>query len=321
MSTVSKSSARKSPTAELAPDPYLYGWRDTKVVAPDGTVTFDQVPLSLEDVLFPEEGDFIVQTEGHIADVVYLRTVFKAQTSDDPSVAVVADGRVDWNLPGVKPLSPDIAVFRGVRRYCNWNTFDVAAEGAKPLLVVEVTSPTTRQNDLGIKFDFYFRAEVPFYLIADVAVAGEERHIELSGYQLTQNEYELVKPDSRGRIYLEAVRLWVGVTVDPLGGFERLACYDPDTGEELGDFLAALKNVARAREEALTAKRQARAAKRKARAEARARGDAESRAEAESRARAEAESRAEAEARARAEAEQRIRALEAELNRSRRQEP
>jgi hypothetical protein len=32
-------------------DPYRYGWRDVRVVAPDGTETFDQVPLALVGIL------------------------------------------------------------------------------------------------------------------------------------------------------------------------------------------------------------------------------------------------------------------------------
>src|SRR5262249_35101461 len=48
-------------------DPYRYGWRYVRVKHPDGTETFDQVPLTLEDVLFPEEGDFTVQTDWHCA--------------------------------------------------------------------------------------------------------------------------------------------------------------------------------------------------------------------------------------------------------------
>ena len=81
--------------------------------------------------------------------------------------SAVSDCRVDWNLPGVRPLGPDIAVFLDVERHKNWATLDVAAEGARPALVVEVTSPSTRKNDLGIKFDFYHRARVPLYVIAD----------------------------------------------------------------------------------------------------------------------------------------------------------
>src|SRR5438445_697758 len=126
MSTASKSRPPKPPGPE--PDPYRYGWRYVRVVAPDGTETFDQVPLTLKDVLFPEVGDFIVQTTRHNSDVQYLGYVFEAQLAGDPEAVVISDCRVDWNLPGVRPLGPDIAVFFGVKRDDEeWDTFDVAA--------------------------------------------------------------------------------------------------------------------------------------------------------------------------------------------------
>ena len=130
MSTASKTRPGKSPKPE--PDPYRYGWRYVRVVAPDGTETFDQRPLTLKDVLFPEEGDFLVQSDPHDSDRMYLKAVFKAQLRDDRKAVVLSDCRVDWSLPGVRPLGPDIAVFFGVRRRILWSTFDLAAERARP---------------------------------------------------------------------------------------------------------------------------------------------------------------------------------------------
>ena len=48
-------------------------------------------------------------------------------------------------------------------------------------------------------------------------------------------------PDARGWIDLEPVRLSVGLTRDRRGGYERLACYDPATGQELGDYTAVMQ--------------------------------------------------------------------------------
>ena len=57
----------ETPTAESPEpedDPYRYGWRYVPVVAPDGTESLKQVPLTLVDVLFPEPEDFIVHERG-----------------------------------------------------------------------------------------------------------------------------------------------------------------------------------------------------------------------------------------------------------------
>ncbi len=293
MSTVSTSGVHVPAGPE--PDPFRYGWRYVKRVGPDGEETLDQIPLSLEDVLFPETGDFIVQTDAHNSDLTYLKDVFKARLAGQATTVVVSDCRVDWNLPGVRPLGPDIAVFADVELHRDWATLDVAAEGARPLLVVEVTSLDTRQNDVGKKVDFYYRAGIPLYVIADVLEEDDfERRLELIVYRHTPDGYERIKPDKRGWIWLEPIGVWLGIAPEARLGYDRLACFDPATGEEIGDYTA----ISQALEAAET---RAAEISQTLEAEGRARADAETRA-------AEAETRA-------ALAEARIRALEDELKR------
>ena len=149
MSTVSERSTSKSPAE---PDKYRYGWRYVRIIRPDGTEGFDQVPLTLEDVLHPKVGDFIVQSDPHASDIVYLRDVSKARLRDDPKAVVLSDCRIDFNIPGVEPLGPDVAVFSGVRRqHPLVEPSTCVRKGPGRKLVVEVTSPDTRSNDVGIK--------------------------------------------------------------------------------------------------------------------------------------------------------------------------
>jgi len=314
MSTVSTSKPPIPPASK--PDPYRYGWRYVRVEGPDGSVSLNQVPLTLEDVLFPEMGDFIVQTDAHTGDWTYLRVVFKARLAGDASAVVVTDCRVDWNIPGVRPLGPDVAVFFDVKRRRDWATLDVAAEGARPVLVVEITSPDTRQNDLVSKVDYYYRAGVPLYVIADAKDEHDQgRRLELIAYRHTPQGYERIAPDARGWIWLEPVRLWLGVRPDGRLGYDRLACFDADTLEEIGDYTAISKALEIEAEARAQAEAQARVAtEAKARAVADARLAAQAKAQAETRA-ALAQSTAQAEAEARAQAEARIRELEAELKR------
>jgi hypothetical protein len=222
---------------------------------------------------------------------------------------------VDWNLPGVRPLGPDIGVFQGLKDQRNWSTLDVAAEGARAAMVVEVTSPETRRNDVEDKFEYYRRARVPLYVIADASRDDEQgRKLRLMVYRYVRGRYCPIDPDARGWIWLDPLGLWLGVTVDPRTGCDRLACYDQQ-GRELGDYTAvsrALEAEAAARAEAETRAeaeaRRADAAQARADAEAAARVDAQARADIEAR-------RADIEAEARARAEERIRELEAPLRR------
>ena len=57
------------------------------ITRPDGTADFDQVPLTEEDVLHPKVGDFIVQTDAHDEDRIYLKQVFGTQLEDKPAAA------------------------------------------------------------------------------------------------------------------------------------------------------------------------------------------------------------------------------------------
>jgi len=268
-----------------------------RVVAPDGTETVDQVPLTLEDVLFPEPGDDIPNGIAHFDDLSYLMDVFNYKFLNDQTVVGLSRCLVDWNLPGVKPLRPDISLFFGVQGRINSSSiFNVAKEGARPVLVIEVTIPETRINDVEAKVDYYHRAGVPLYVIADVVEQDEtDRRFELIRYERTPSRYKRVKPDQRGWIWLDPVRLWLGLTRDRLGGYNRLACFDPDTGQKIGDYSEVSNALA----------------------EARALAEAESKARAEAKARAKAEARLRAEVQARAKAEARIRELEAELKQSR----
>ena len=192
MSTVSRSRAPASPAAD--PDPFRYGWRYIKETQPDGAVELKQVPLTLEDVLFPEVGDFIVHTVGHASDLIYLANVFRARLAGNPGAVVLHECRTDWNLPGVRPLGPDISVFLELSHYTDWATFDVGLEPARPALVVEVTSPDTRNNDLGPKREFHHCAGVPLYVIADADENGRERHVEIIGLRHVAGKYERIAP-------------------------------------------------------------------------------------------------------------------------------
>ena len=54
-------------------DPFYYGWRYVERKLPDGSTEWEQVPLTLEDVLHPEEGDCIVNNTAHDDTLRYLK--------------------------------------------------------------------------------------------------------------------------------------------------------------------------------------------------------------------------------------------------------
>jgi hypothetical protein len=228
--------------------------------------------------------------------------VLKDRHAGDGSVVVLSDCGIYWDIPGLAHHSPDLAVIFGVkRRRKEWKTFHVRRENARPALIIEVTSPKTRVTDVEDKVHEYARARVPHYVIVDADEENDRRRLTLRAYRLKGRAYEPVPLDAQGRAWLEPVRLWLGVKVDPETGGDRVALIDPAGGSEIGDYTA----IRRALEQAEA----------RADAEARARADAQARADVEAR-RADAEARrADAEARARADAEARAAAVEERLRR------
>ncbi len=273
----------------------FYGWRFIRRELPDGTVEWDQVPLTYEDVLHPEEGDQVTHSSIHQRRWHYLREVFERQVADDPSAVVLDDVRIEWDVPDLRPHGPDLMVIFGVRERKNWSTFRVAEEGVRPALIVEITSPETRGHDVMTKVDHYELAGVPLYVIVDAVERRGRPGVRLIGYTLTPEGYRVLAPDDQGRLWLAPVRVWLGVHDG------EIICYD-DSGRPLGDHLALVR--------ALQAEEQARRE-----AEARAVAEEQARREAEARA-IEAETRATAEQRARLAAEARVRELEEALRRT-----
>ena len=77
-------------------DPFLYGWRYVRHTDPYGGDQFDQIPLTLEDVLHPEEGDFIVHSEAHERRNLYLYDVFGARLEPVMHFTAVAGKITGW---------------------------------------------------------------------------------------------------------------------------------------------------------------------------------------------------------------------------------
>jgi colicin import membrane protein len=266
-----------TPAPPPADDPFRYGWRYVRRPTPDDPDHLEPVPLTLEDVLHPEVGDFIVHSDRHETDRMYLTAVLRARLEAHGRAIVLSDVRVAWDVPDLRPHGPDVMVIPGLRERRDWSTFDVAEEGVRPALIIEITSPETRENDVVWKVAHYARAGVAQYVIVDNIGRRGERQLRLLDYRLVGDTYRLQPTDERGWVYLELADLWVGVEGD------HVVCY-ADDGTAFGDYATVVQQAAEA--------------------EARARQEAAARAEAEEQARREAAARAEAEVLARIAAEQ-----------------
>ena len=228
--------ARKRRSAKAS---FAYGYRDVPKRLPNGQYRCVRIPLTLDDVLHPREGDVHLLGDPHTEDCYYLRGSLKVRYAHDRSVVVLSDCGIYWDVPRLRHHSPDLAVIFGVKRRKDWSTFHVKVEKVRPVLIIEVTSPDTRVNDVKTKVEEYARAKVPHYVIADAQEKkGEKRRLSFKCYRLVGKAYEVVPLDERGRAWLEPLGLWLGVRVDAETGGDRVALIDPATNETLGDHVA-----------------------------------------------------------------------------------
>lgn len=122
-------------------------------------------------------------------------------------------------------VSPDVLVAKGLQpgrrlNYILWQ------EGQPPNIVIEVTSKTTRKEDLEKKFEIYQNViRVPEYFLFDPY--GEYLNPPLQGHRLKRGKYVPIAPTRGGRLHSEQL----GIDLEP--ECQSLALVDGKTGERL----------------------------------------------------------------------------------------
>jgi Uma2 family endonuclease len=213
---------------------FRFGYRLRKCTLPDGSTEYEQVPLTVEDVLHPEPDDVIPVRPQHAIDCRYLVSVLRvraaAELASQPIVYVSDDHLVDWGVPGQRDTSPDVAVFAGLRQEVGPldGTFDLKASSGRCVLVIEVVSPDQRrENDVVHKVREYYQAGVPLYVIVDQEREDAPRYIR--GFRWRSTGWEQLASDEQG-LLLEPLELYLGLKEG------RVVLYDAQTGRELGDY-------------------------------------------------------------------------------------
>lgn len=236
--------AKPSPTDD---DPYFYGWRYVNRTLPDGTVEVDQIPLSEEDILFPEEDDHIVQDPKHTRDFVYFHSALDTLFANRPEVVVLGDNRIDWCVAGIRPLGPDIVILFDVPEWLRRANYRVAEEHGRTVLVIEVISPSTRDNDLEKKLSLYQRIGIPQYVIVDRGPEGTDP-VCITGLRWSPDQWSPMETDDQGRMKLEHVQLLIGIEDD------RPWLYDAATGKRIPERVELVQELeefqSKARQEA-----------------------------------------------------------------------
>ena len=246
------------------------------------------IPLR-RDVHYPEsDGQPMGESELHQQEMIYLIEALRDHFRATADVYVAGNLFLYYREGDPQAVvAPDLFVVQGVRKHKR-RTYKLWQEGKAPCLVVEVTSESSREDDLGKRMRVYERLGVEEYFLFDPQ--GDYLSPRLQGYRLVSGRYRRAEPSADGSLHSRAT----GITLVVVG--EEIRLCDSATGEPI------LRN-----EEVRAGFRGERAA----------RQTAEKRAAHEAAARRTAEERAAHEAAARQAAEERARALEEELVRLR----
>jgi Uma2 family endonuclease len=259
--------------------------------------------LAKDTIEYPErDGRPMGETDFHISVILYLRQALDFHFRQTPDVYAAANMFLYYEKGNpTAVVAPDVFVVRGVPKHKR-RTFRLWEEKVAPCVVIEVTSLSSRIEDLGTKRAVYELLGTREYFLYDPL--QEYLKPGLQGFRLAGGQYRKLTPGRDGSLRSEELRL----ILRPEKHFLRLV--DAASGSPLPDLGEAMDRARSEMERAESEARRAVGETRRAETEARRAETEARRAETEAR-RADTEvRRAETEAR-RAESEARRADIEA----------
>ncbi|MBI3250138.1 MAG: Uma2 family endonuclease [Deltaproteobacteria bacterium] len=179
-----------------------------------------------QQVYYPEsDGKPMGETDVHIDALIYLRESLKDYFRNDPHV-YVAGNMLLYYEEGIPSacVAPDVFVVRGVAKH-ERRTYKLWEEEQPPTVIFEITSRSTRLEDLGTKRALYAMLGVQEYYLYDPL--GEYLRPSFQGYRLENGEYLRLLPEAEGKFMSRALGLELRVEAG------QLRAVHPGTGERL----------------------------------------------------------------------------------------
>jgi Uma2 family endonuclease len=203
--------------------------------------TADLYPTT--DVEYPAtDGKPMAETDTHRDQTVYLIEALKAHFQADPQVYVAGNLFIYYEEGDVQSqVAPDVFIVFGVPRMLR-RVYKLWEEGKNPDVVIEVSSHSTRREDLWEKRGLYEFLGVDEYFLFDPL--KEYLSPPLQGYRLLEGLYQLLKPEQDEKSEWRLFSQRLGLELHTEGNFLRL--YDPARGERL---LTPLEAQEKARQE------------------------------------------------------------------------
>ena len=167
------------------------------------------IPLE-RDVVYPEsDGRPMGESDLHRDEMWDLVYALKRYYEGSPDVYVT--GNLFFYYRKGDPRSvicPDVCVVKGVAKHQR-RIYKLWEEGQSPSFVIEVTSESTRREDLEDKKPRYARLGVPEYFLHDPY--GEYLRPRLQGFRLQGDRYLPIEPAPDGSLRSQATGLTLRV--------------------------------------------------------------------------------------------------------------
>lgn len=195
------------------------------------------------EIYYPEsDGKPMGETDFHISALLYLRQALRYFFRNAPGVYVAADMLFYYEEGNPAAYKvPDVFVVKGIDTH-DRRIYRLWVEGVAPCVVFEITSRSTRLEDLGTKRALYEMLGVNEYFLFDPL--DEYLRPRLQGFRLAQGFYQPVVPSADGTITSHELDLLLRPDdrilrlVDPIGGTPL-----PTLDEAVGLMAAAMQRA------------------------------------------------------------------------------
>lgn len=195
-----------------------------------------------EDFYPSSDGRPMAESDLHMEEMFYLIQALKDRYEDMPDV-YVAGNLLLYYVRGDRKacLAPDVFMVKGVPKR-NRLSYLLWKEGEAPCFVIEVTSKSTRNEDIEKKRDRYEQMGIEEYFLHDPL--GEYLNPPLQGYRLKDGRYRRISYEPDGSLVSwttglrlrregEHLRLVDLATGQPLPSFEEVRAVSRRQAEEI----------------------------------------------------------------------------------------
>ncbi len=143
-----------------------------------------------------EDGEPMAASDYHLKLLIWTLQALEAHFAQNPDVYISGDIMMYYREGDPrKSISPDVLVCFGINPKMRL-TYKTWEEGKAPDFVMEFSSKTTYNKDLGEKMDVYASLEIQEYFLYDAE--GLYLPSPLMGFTLVDGAYEAIPPDDDG---------------------------------------------------------------------------------------------------------------------------